>query len=133
MRQRCRNPNSLDYPRYGGRGISVCERWNDFAAFLLDMGERPSLKHSLDRIDPLGNYCPENCRWATASEQASNKPSLQKLFYQGEYKTVSEWCRHLGIKENMVRKRLCRGWSVGRALEQPERSTRFKLAPPRQV
>lgn len=74
MHQRCGNPKNVRYSRYGGRGISVCEQWSDFACFLEDMGKRPSKDHSLDRYpDNDGNYEPGNCRWATRSQQQQNK------------------------------------------------------------
>ena len=72
MRQRCNYPKDVNYIRYGGRGVTVCERWNTFENFIADMGERPAWR-TLDRIDPYGNYEPANCRWATRSEQEANK------------------------------------------------------------
>jgi len=75
MKNRCHNPKARDYAYYGGRGISVCKKWREsFAAFLQNMGRRPSDKHTLDRINTNKNYTPSNCRWATRETQARNRP-----------------------------------------------------------
>lgn len=80
MRQRCHNPNSFSYARYGALGIKVCARWDEsFTAFFADMGRRPTTGHSIDRINPFGDYEPGNCRWATASEQALNRRANTKF------------------------------------------------------
>jgi hypothetical protein len=82
MRQRCNNPKHPRYSVWGGRGISICKRWNSFSNFIYDMGPRPTKSHSIDRIDNDGNYEPSNCRWATKSEQSSNQRPRKKGYKQ---------------------------------------------------
>lgn len=106
MRSRCLNQGSPDYERYGGRGILVCERWDDFAAFLEDMGERPSMQHSVDRIDPNGHYEPGNCRWATSKQQGRNRRNNRLLTHGGETLCLSEWSERIGISLSALRSRL---------------------------
>jgi hypothetical protein len=114
MRGRCNNPNSDDFKDYGGRGITVCERWNDFAAFLTDMGKRPA-GSTLDRINVNGNYEPGNVRWAKPVQQANNKRSNRLITMNGETRTLQEWCRHYGLDHSKVRYRLSRGWPPEKA------------------
>jgi hypothetical protein len=73
MRQRCSNPKDEKYPSYGGRGITVCERWQDFKYFVSDMGPKPGPGYTLERADNDGNYDPFNCVWATYVQQAANR------------------------------------------------------------
>jgi hypothetical protein len=89
MRTRCNNPKSTQYPYYGARGIAVCDRWSSFEAFREDVGEKPSPKHSLDRIDPNGNYEPGNVRWATHTEQCRNRRSNRAVIRSDGEKFVS--------------------------------------------
>ena len=89
MKARCQNPNRSDYERYGGRDIKVCERWQDFANFLADMGEKPE-GLTLDRIDNDGNYEPGNCRWATPKEQIQNRREIKDRKNQYLFIAISE-------------------------------------------
>lgn len=129
MRQRCYNPNHHKFPRYGGRGITVCLRWREsFAAFLEDMGERTSTQQSIERINNDGNYscgqCPEcltngwiaNCRWATAREQARNRSNTRMLSFLGQTMCMTAWAAQIGISPSTLETRLFRGWSVEDAL-----------------
>lgn len=98
IKGRCYNENSTFYKNYGGRGIKMCDRWlNSFENFIADMGNRPSPKHSIDRIDVNGDYTPENCRWATMKEQCNNRRSNIRIEYQGKTQTLKQWCEELGL------------------------------------
>lgn len=93
MKARCYNKSNPSFPRYSSRGITVCDRWlSSFSAFLEDMGEVPSCDHTLDRIDNDKGYSPENCRWATASEQVMNRSNTVFVEINGETRTLMEWC-----------------------------------------
>ncbi len=120
MRYRCYATTCRHFDDYGGRGITVCDRWrNDFAAFLADMGRRPSPGHSLDRIDNDGPYCPENCRWATREEQNNNRRSTTFVTYGGRTLSVRDWSRLTLIPYPVLKNRLLRGWGPERAISQP--------------
>src|SRR5689334_4957651 len=98
MKDRCYNPRSQRYDRYGARGIRVCGRWlASFEAFFEDLGPRPSPEHSLERTDNDGDYCPENCRWATRAEQNRNRSDNVLLEYEGRRLTRAEWAREMGM------------------------------------
>lgn len=122
MKRRCNNPKNLNYEKYGGRGIKVCERWQKFENFYKDMGERPE-RLSIDRTDNDGDYEPGNCRWATPKEQANNTRSnqLYKIFIDGEWqeKNVSQWANQFNLKPSTVYTRLFRGWTITQALLLP--------------
>lgn len=119
MRDRCLNPNTPAYPNYGGRGITVCERWNDAAAFYADMGPRPSPKHTLERLNNEIGYSPENCKWATRKEQSNNTRQNRILTFNGEIRTLTQWAESLGVCVGTIHARIRYGWSVERALSQP--------------
>jgi len=116
MVARCHNKNSRSWKRYGGRGIIVCDRWkNSFFNFLEDMGDRPK-GMSIDRINNNGNYCKENCRWATMMEQARNTSKNHIIEAFGKKMTLIEWVRDTGHAPDVIKKRLKRGLSIEEAL-----------------
>jgi hypothetical protein len=119
MKMRCSNKKHKEYKRYGGRGIKVCERWEtSFENFFTDMGERPK-GMSLDRIDVNGNYCKENCRWATSYEQNNNKRNNVRITFNGKTMTAGQWSNELGFKKSVLTERIKRGWSIERAISEP--------------
>jgi hypothetical protein len=118
MKARCENPKNSAYKYYGGRGIQVCERWQDFNLFYSDMGDPPSSELSIDRIDVNGNYAPDNCRWATAVEQARNRRDNRMLTFDGKTMCLTDWAAVVGISGGAISDRLKRGWSVQRALTE---------------
>jgi hypothetical protein len=120
MHSRCSNPKSVEFHNYGARGIKVCDRWQDFRTFAADMGERPN-GYTLDRIDNDGPYSPDNCRWATLSQQMRNSRQAHYLEHDGKRMTVIEWATLLNIRHESIRTRLRLGWSVERALTEPVR------------
>lgn len=120
IKARCGNPKSHAWDYYGGRGISVCEEWsNSFERFILDMGKKPGPEYSIERKDNSGNYEPENCIWATRSQQASNKRSNRIIAINGEKNTATHWCRKFGIQPHNFFARISNGWSVQDALTKP--------------
>lgn len=121
MKDRCLNPNSRNFPDWGGRGIQVCQRWQEsFEAFLEDVGLRPEKGMSLDRINNAGNYEPGNVRWATWEQQQNNRRSSSRLTYNGETKTLPQWAREFGLKRDTLQHRIHdRKWDLEQALSTP--------------
>lgn len=126
IRRRCNSKLSRDYPRYGGRGITICGRWKEFANFLDDMGCRPSRNHQIERRDNNAGYSPDNCKWATPKEQARNRSSNRIVHHDGQRKCLAEWCESLGIDSSTLASRLKR-WSVEQAVTTPILNDRQRL------
>lgn len=121
--QRCENPKSSHFEYYGGRGIGICQAWRkSFPTFLMDVGERPSPDHQIERIDTNKGYEPGNCRWATRKEQMNNTRRNRRLTLNGETLTVPQWNERLRFKHGVIFQRIRRGWSVERILTTPVKS-----------
>jgi hypothetical protein len=132
MKRRCHETHNPAYPRYGGRGIAVCDRWrHSFVAFLGDMGPKPGPRHSIERIDNDRGYEPGNCRWATPLEQSRNKRNSRLITAFGETKTLSEWADDpraravYGVIEVRIRKF---SWDAETAISTPSAPFTFHEA-----
>ena len=120
MKQRCFNPNCKRYPDYGGKGITVCDRWkNSFQNFLADMELKPSPKHSIDRIDNNADYSPENCRWSTRVEQQNNTRYNRLITIGNDTRTIAQWTKEMGFERTVIHSRLKDGWSDYDAVMTP--------------
>ena len=111
MRKRCLNPKEPGFHNYGGRGVSVCNRWNEFANFDKDMGSSYGRGMFIERIDNDGNYEPKNCRWATRKEQNRNKRDTIYLTYRGTTMPLVSWCEKLGVNYWTAHQRYHSGFS----------------------
>jgi hypothetical protein len=115
MLTRCTNPNNTHFHNYGGRGITVCDRWKTFENFYTDMGDKPE-GMSIDRIDNDKGYSLENCRWATRTEQTRNRKLTRIIEFNGQKRCVAEWAELMGISYKILRNRLDKKWSIEKAL-----------------
>ena len=122
IKNRCYNPKVDNYKRYGGRGITMSGDWRQsFMKFVMDMGEKPSKNHSIERRNNLEGYYKSNCYWATSVEQSNNQRSNIQLTYNRETLNISEWSNKLKIDYHALYARVKRGWSVERIFTQPYR------------
>lgn len=123
MMDRCHNVNDKHYNNYGGRGITVCERWKKFENFVADIGKPPD-SLSLDRVDNNRGYEPDNCRWATAKEQSRNRRFNHVISFNGESGCIGYWSEKLGFKNGALLARIRAGWSIENALTKPIRTSK---------
>lgn len=119
MIQRCTNSNRKDYHNYGERGIKICKEWSRFENFLKDMGERPTTRHSIDRIKNDKGYYKENCRWATIKQQNRNKRNNRTIRYKGKTQLMVELAEKFSIDLHVFINRIKLGWSPEKALTEP--------------
>lgn len=118
MIQRCHNKKCSGYKKYGAKGILVCPEWHTFENFYEDMGDMPSLKHTIDRIDSTKGYSPDNCRWATMKEQQNNRTNNRLITFNGKTKTLAQWSELTGICRSVISYRLKKDWTIERALTE---------------
>lgn len=120
MRMRCHCPGHPDYGNYGKRGITVCDKWfNSFESFIADMGYRPTVNHSIDRINNNGNYEPLNCRWTSKRVQANNRRTNNIIIFMGIKYTVAEAARKFNMGYYHLWQRINRGWEAHDAILTP--------------
>ena len=128
MKSRCNNENKTYYSRYGGRGIKHDIRWSKFEEFFKDMGKMPQPNMELDRIDNDGNYCKENCRWATRKEQTRNrggKRATRLYTFNNKTMCIADWAKEIGIAPQSLQKRLNKGWPLELALNPEKRDSNY--------
>lgn len=132
MRRRCRSEKVKEYKNYGGRGISICKEWDDYATFrewalLAGYDENAGINEcTLDRIDVNGDYCPRNCRWVNSGVQNNNRRNNRLITYHGKTQTVAQWEHELHRRKGQISERLNMGWSVEDAIERPIQKRRRK-------
>ncbi len=125
MMRRCYSPRAINYSDYGGRGIRVCERWHEPAAFIADMAQGFSPDLELDREDNDGDYCPDNCRWIAKRDNLENRSVSRRVTFGGETLPLRVWAQRVGISRKLLEKRIFeRGWSIDRAFATPVLSKR---------
>jgi hypothetical protein len=127
MMKRCNDPTAPNWHHYGGRGITVCERWLEAKNFIDDMGPRPA-GASIDRIDVNGNYEPANCRWASQAEQTRNTRRTVRIEVDGVRKTALEWSSETGVPVANIRERIKRGWDAERAVKEELNEAHFSTS-----
>lgn len=127
MHNRCYKEKDCSYKYYGAKGVIVCDRWKEFTNFLEDMGNKPDSNYTLDRINPYGNYTPDNCRWVTKKDQQRNRREHKLLTHNGKTQCISIWAEEVGLTTNCLWRRIDNGWSVEKALSKPTRKRSLNL------
>lgn len=138
IKSRCYNKNHHKYPRYGGRGIVMCDEWLnsplEFAKWMNETKPKDGY-YTIDRIDNDGPYSPENCKWSTRKEQQRNTSQNRILEFNGESHCMSEWAEIMGINYKLLSNRISKGWSIERALTEPvnKKHSHKKLDKPKET